>query len=64
MNLDKPEKFSWPSKTPFALSPSATLRRALSKGERGFGSHPMGEMCREPFMLRQAQHERSTAHLN
>ena len=31
------------SKTPFALS--------LSKGERGFGSHLMGEVCRELFML-------------
>ena len=46
------------SKIPFALSPSAPLRRALSKGERDFGILTKWVRAWKPFMLRQAQHER------
>jgi hypothetical protein len=45
------------SKTPFALSPSALLRRALSKGERGFGMLTEWVNMRKPFMLRQGSPE-------
>jgi len=50
---------------PVALSPSATLTRALSKGERDFETLTKWVVFREalnkliPFMVRQAHHERN-----
>jgi hypothetical protein len=46
---------------PFALSPSAALRRALSKPVMSLSNGVGGKISPyrvKPFMLRQAQHER------
>jgi len=54
--MDNPKKISRDFQNP--------VRPELVEGERGFGSYPMGEVCLEPFILRQAQHERLKAHFN